>query len=121
MKSARTGKGLAPLFAVIALLGLMAAAVAFELHRNEKKERMKCLMNQRNIQQAYRGYSCCEGVLEGGRVDQEFIISKYLLEAPRCPSGGTYSWSAVVPPVGTLASPCSDPKHAPSPGTADDW
>ncbi|WP_265594027.1 hypothetical protein [Haloferula sp. BvORR071] len=120
MKSAPNAKRSKLLYAGLALLILTAAAgVPLALKWKEGNDRAACIMNQRNVQQAYRAYSCVNGTI-GEPVDKSEIIGKYLNE-PHCPSGGTYLWCSKMPPLGTLAAPCSDPKHALPPEVIKDW
>lgn len=120
MEPTRRSKRFKALYVVLGLLALTAAAgVPLGLKYKEESDRAGCIMNQRNVQQAYRAYSCVNGTI-GEPVDKAEIIGKYLSE-PHCPSGGTYLWSSKMPPVGTLVAPCSDPKHALAPEVYKDW
>jgi hypothetical protein len=121
MKPTPSTRRFKPLYVVLGLLALsVAAGVPLGLKYKEASDRAGCIMNQRNIQQAIRGYSCTRGGLIGDPLDKSVIIPEFLSE-PHCPSGGTYIWSPTMPAVGTLAAHCSNPKHALSAQETENW
>jgi hypothetical protein len=77
--------------------------------------RSECILNVRNIQQSVRGYQGMNGQSVGNRIDWNEIIGpgKNFEYKPKCPAGGTYTFSEVHPPVGELACKCSHPDHEP--------
>lgn len=104
---------------LIVVLLLVAGVAGFMLYWS-RSNRDACLMNVRNVQQAARSHQGVNGLWIGSPLRRSDLIPAYL-GAPSCPSGGTYTWSTVHPPVGMLVIRCSHPGHQPDPAEVADW
>ncbi len=73
-------------------------------------------MNQRNLQAAVRHQQEELHLKPGDPLDWNKIIGPGLLleKKPVCPVQGEYTYSPVVPEIGTLVAPCRDPEHRPT-------
>ncbi len=79
-------------------------------------DRAACIITQRNLQQEVRAYQNEIGLAPGDPLDIEEAIASRA-SALSCPAGGSYEFSATVPPTGGLVVKCShadDLNHAPA-------
>lgn len=104
---------------LIAALLVLAGIGGFLVHWR-LSNRNGCLMNLRNVQQAARSHQGVNGLWLGAPLKPSDLIPAYLAP-PRCPAGGTYTWSPVHPPIGTTVIRCSHPGHQPDPATVAGW
>jgi hypothetical protein len=122
-----TGFGLALAGTILGYVGLAVIILLFAMSflfigaRAWKKgsDKAGCIMNTRNVQQAVRGHQSMTSLKVGDPIDWNVIFGPdgYLKE-PICPLGGTYTFVATIPPVGTLVGQCSHADHVP-PNHAD--
>lgn len=84
-------------------------------------DRAACIIQTRNIQQAIRSHQGMENLQVGAPINWSEIIGpgKFIEQQPVCPTGGTYTFTETVPPLGTLAGQCSHADHVPA--DHDDW
>ena len=111
-----------PLRWLTAIVVIICLAVAV-LWRKQRSDRAACQMNTRNVQQAVRSHAGMNNLPIGRPLDKNAIVGpgKFIQDEPRCPGGGTYSWSTVQPGIGTLVIECSHPNHQLDPALIKDW
>ncbi len=124
-----TGFGLALAGTILGYVGLAVIILLFAISflfigaRAWKKgsDRAACIMQTRNMQQAVRGHESMNSMTVGDPIDWNAIFGPggYLPSEPVCPSGGTYTFTHTIPPVGTLVGQCSHPDHVPT--NHSDW
>ena len=123
-RGSRVRPGMTILETTLVLLVLLSlVSVLFVSTRRWKKgsERTLCVLSQRQVQQAVRGFSNMHGKREGEEVPGlAFLLfgeGKYIEKVPLCPSGGIYSFMGEeVPMRGDLYMKCSlaeDEAHLP--------
>ncbi len=115
----------------IAFWIIMAALASFAVYAlllgtsksSRGSPRAGCILSQRNLQQAVRVHADMEGLKPGDPLDWSKIIGPglFLESKPACPVHGepAYTYSPVIPEIGTLAAPCQDPEHRPA--DTKDW
>ena len=86
---------------------------------NSDRNKASCLLITRNAQTAVRS----NGLNPGDALDRSALIGpgKFFEFEPRCPAGGTYTWSINQPSMGDLAIRCSHRKHQLDPALIADW
>ncbi len=86
-------------------------------------DRAACHLNTRNVQQAARSFHGMNGLDFGDRLEKTDLAGpgNFIESEPRCPAGGTYTWSPVHPAVGSLVIRCSHRKHQLDPALIKDW
>lgn len=112
-------RSLAPAWVALALL----CAVLGGFKWKSGSDRAACILQMRNVQQAYRSYCGINGLNPGDSFDRLGLIGpgKLIESVPVCPAGGTYTWSEIHPLVGDLAIRCSHRKHQLDPALIKDW
>jgi type II secretory pathway pseudopilin PulG len=91
---------------ILVLLALIAVLFVGAKAYKDGADKSACIMNQRNVQQAYRSYVN----LNSGAVPTEatlFGAGLFFATKPVCPKSGVYTLAAAIPAEGTLAFPCS--------------
>lgn len=105
------------------MLLLFAMSILFVGARAWKRgsDRAACILQTRNMQQAVRGHANMKALSVGDTINWNEIFGPggYLPAEPVCPTGGTYTFSDTVPPIGTLVGQCSHPDHVPT--NHSDW
>jgi hypothetical protein len=76
-------------------------------------DRATCILNQRNVQKAVRGYQAANNLKSGDHLDLEVALKAYNLTMPKCPTGCKYTISETIPAVGDLVIEC-DQEGSPS-------
>ena len=106
---------------VVVVTILLVISFLFVGARAWKKgaDRAGCILNQRNVQQAVRGYQASHGLKPGDPIPWDEIVGpgKLLEKEPACPALGEYHFSDRIPPTGTPVMECSKAateQHAPS-------
>jgi prepilin-type N-terminal cleavage/methylation domain-containing protein len=126
-KALKSGMTLIELTVVILVL-LSLISILFVGARAWKRgsDRAGCIMNIRNVQQGMRSYQNMNGHQPGdaptGFAGEIVGTGKFVETSPTCPGGGTYSFTAALPAVGTLYATCSlsgTDNHVPT--TYTDW
>ncbi len=86
-------------------------------------DRAECILHTRNVQQAARSFQGMNSLDVGDRLEKADLVGpgNFIESEPRCPAGGTYTWSPVHPAVGTLVIRCSHRKHQLDPALIKDW
>jgi hypothetical protein len=105
----------------VALALLCAALGGFKWKSGS--DRVACILNTRNFQQAARSFHGINGLDFGDRLEKADLVGpgNFIEAEPVCPAGGTYTWSPVHPPVGTLVIRCSHRKHQLDPALIKTW
>jgi type II secretory pathway pseudopilin PulG len=84
-----------------------------------------CLVNQASIQKAVRGEQNTNLLADGAALPHaNLTIDGYFGTLPVCPSGGTYTYTDVVPLPGVEYAPCTDAAtlgHAPTAANLANW
>lgn len=79
------------------------------------RDRLECVMNIRNIQQAVRGHANMHDLEIGDPLSDSEIHSEEgatgYLKTPQCPAGGKYTFKKTVPKIGILYCSCSHAKE----------
>ncbi len=87
------------------------------------RNRVACVANIRNVQQAMRSHQNMNGFFAGDagyRKADLFGPKSFIESQPSCPSGGRYDWAdGTFPRVGDLALRCSHAGHVPI--SHEDW
>lgn len=122
----RSGMTLIEISLVIALLlGLIAVVFLGIGSYRQGADKAKCKMQLAAVQKAVRAGANFQSLDIGGAlVDTDVFGAGLMMNAePVCPSGGTYTWLAVVPAIGTPYGTCgytaTGVTHAL--GTTADW
>ena len=112
-------RSLAPAWVALALL----IAVLGGFKWKSGSDRAACILTTRNVQQAARSFRGINGLNFGDRLEKADLVGpgNFIESEPLCPAGGTYIWSPVHPPVGTLVIRCSHRKHQLDPALIKDW
>jgi hypothetical protein len=78
------------------------------IEREFVQQRNQCILNQRNLQQAVRGYQNINGLSVGAPLDLVALTQsgQYLAKMPECACGVPYTLSRTIPPIGKLAATC---------------
>ena len=112
-----TGKALAHLS--LSFLLVSTAYWMFEMWYTNKLNREACLHNIQNAQSVVRSYQGVNSLSLGDAYDVEAMLKEFYsdpfmqqVHPPKCPRGGTYTWSETIPAVGLPALRCSYPGHA---------
>lgn len=95
-------------------------------------DRSACILNIRHMQLAVRGYANSQSLNPGddtsARVPSVVLqnelvgVGKYVVNAPRCPAGGTYTMGGnTIPAIGTLYMSCSLGGNGHVPEEYDSW
>lgn len=126
------GRGLAIAGLILGYLQIVILAILFVISflfvgaRAWKKgsDRAGCIMNQRNVQQAMRGYQALHGLKPGDPIPWAEIVGpgKLLEKEPTCPALGEYEFLERIPAPGTAVIECSKAntdQHAP--GDRSGW
>jgi hypothetical protein len=94
---------------IAVLLGLISVLFIGVGAYREGSNRAGCILNLSNVQKAVRSYQNLYELSVGGTLASTTIIGtgRMLETAPTCRSGGTYTYSATVPAVGTAYATCS--------------
>lgn len=73
------------------------------------KQRSECIVNQRNLQAAVRGYQNMKGLNVGDPIafDELIGVGKLLSTMPACSSGKPYTLLKTIPPLGKLIATCN--------------
>ncbi|MGC4015421.1 MAG: DUF4190 domain-containing protein [Luteolibacter sp.] len=92
-------------------LGILAIPVLFIGARAWKKgsDRAYCIMYHRSVQQAVRQYESDNHLKPGDPIDWSKVMldpSAAATGRKGCPTGGTYTLSSTIPPVGELVVKC---------------
>ncbi len=76
----------------------------------------RCLIQQRNVQQAVRSYQGLNGFMNGSPIHWEDLHKADFVsqKPPHCPYGDPYIFEKNVPPNGVLYMRCRNPKHKPN-------
>lgn len=112
---------------VVILMMIVVIAVVFMGARTWKRnsDRTACINNIRNVQHVVRAYQNLHGLPAQApiSIQNELIGPKLdLINEPYCPGYGNYSYSSMIPPVGSLAITCSlSSKDAHHPVTQQGW
>jgi hypothetical protein len=90
--------------ALITCIGLGAGGF---LHL--KRNRLNCILNQRNLQLAVRGHQGMCNLGEGAPLDSRAIVGPkgFLKTTPECRNTGPYTLRTTIPKIGVLVAPCS--------------
>lgn len=106
----RSGMTLIEISLVIALLlGLIAVVFLGVGSYRQGADKAKCKMQLAAVQKAVRSAANMQNLITGtgAMLSTDVFGPGLLLETePECPSGGTYTWLAIVPAVGTPYSNC---------------
>jgi type II secretory pathway pseudopilin PulG len=99
------------------LLGLIAVVFLGLGSYREGANQATCKMQLAAVQKAVRSYANMQGMQIGAGLTSAvaFTTGGAMENAPTCPSGGTYTWLAVVPAIGTPYGDCNyagPPAHA---------
>ena len=94
---------------IAVLLGLISVLFIGVSAYREGSNRAKCILNISNVQKAVRSYQNLYELSPGGALASTAIIGtgRMLETAPSCGSGGSYTYGAAVPAVGTAYASCS--------------
>lgn len=94
---------------IAVLLGLISVLFIGVGAYREGSNRAGCILNISNVQKAVRSYQNLYELSVGGTLASTTIIGtgRMLETSPTCRSGGTYTYSATVPAVGTAYATCS--------------
>ena len=94
---------------ILVLLSLIAILFVGANAWKKGSDRAACIMNIRNIQQAVRGHQNMANKTTSDDITKADIVGSggYLETDPTCPSGGTYTWVAKYPAVGTPVASCA--------------
>ena len=94
---------------IAVLLGLISVLFIGVSAYKEGSNRSKCILNISNVQKAVRSYQNLYEKAVTDPIAKTTIAGpgKLLETEPTCPSGGTYTWSATIPAVGTAHLTCS--------------
>jgi len=111
------GRGLAIAGLILGYLQIVVLAILFVISflfvgaRAWKKgsDRAGCILNQRNVQQAVRGYQSLHGLKPGDPIPWAEIVGpgKLLEKEPTCPAAGEYEFSERILPPETPVMTCS--------------
>lgn len=106
----RSGMTLIEISLVIALLLGLIAVVFLGIGSYRKgADKAKCKMQLAAVQKAVRSQSNMQNLNIGTALvadDTVFGAGKFMENKPECPSGGEYTWAAVVPASGTPYGNC---------------
>jgi len=114
-------KKYATLLGLIALLILISCGVAFFVKFKRKSERDGCIVNLRSATNYVRSYQGMQSVNNGDKLDPIKVLEYCGSEPFKCPSGGVYTWSPVMPEYGILPMRCSCPDHQPDVKRDGSW
>ena len=94
---------------IAVLLGLISVLFIGVGAYREGSNRAGCILNISNVQKAVRSYQNLYELSSGGTLASSTIIGtgKMLETSPTCRSGGTYTYGATVPAIGTAYTTCS--------------
>jgi type II secretory pathway pseudopilin PulG len=94
---------------IAVLLGLISVLFIGVSAYREGSNRAKCILNISNVQKAVRSYQNLYELSPGDTLASTTIIGtgRMLETAPACGSGGTYTYGAAVPAVGSAYASCS--------------
>jgi type II secretory pathway pseudopilin PulG len=112
---------------VVILIMIVVITVVFMGARTWKKDadRTACISNIRNVQHVVRAFQNSHGLPDRApiNIQHELIGPKLdMINEPNCPAYGNYSYSGMIPPVGSLAITCSlSSKEAHHPTTHQGW
>lgn len=102
------------LFSIILILFVGARAW------KKGSDKAGCIINIRNVQQAVRSHQGMTSLNVGDPIDWKVIFGPSgFLSEPTCPLGGTYTYTNIIPPDGTLVVTCSHADHVPA--SHADW
>lgn len=98
------------------LLGLIAVVFIGLGSYREGSNRAQCRMQLAAVQKAVRSYANMNNLVIGvGAVTQAMLSNGVIMSVePVCPSGGAYTWGAVVPAVGVPYGDCNYPGNVPA-------
>ena len=106
----RSGMTLIEISLVIALLlGLIAVVFLGVGSYRQGADKAKCKMQLASVQKAVRSAANMQNLITGtgAMLEADVFGAGLLLETePVCPSGGAYTWLAIVPAVGTPYGNC---------------
>lgn len=90
------------------LLGLIAVVFMGLGSYRQGADKAKCKMQLSAVQKAVRSGANMQNMAIGAALVNADVFGAGLLmeNAPVCPSGGTYTWQAVVPAIGTPYGNC---------------
>jgi type II secretory pathway pseudopilin PulG len=108
---------------VAVLLILIAVLFVGVASYSEGSNRAKCILNISELQKAARAYqNVYELVLEDPLPSTSLIgTNRFIETSPICQSGGTYSFTGSVPPIGTAYMSCSMGPTGHVPKTTTGW
>jgi len=120
-----TGRGVALAGTILGYVGLVSYVLMLPIlfigarAWKQGSDRAACIISQRNIQQAVRSYQSTHDLAPGAPLDMKAVISSLPMQTftMTCPAGGTYEFSATIPPTGVLLATCphtDDLGHAPA-------
>lgn len=108
--SEMSGMTLIEISLVIALmLGLISVVFLGIGSYRKGSDKARCKMQLASVQKAVRAQSNFLGLSIGAAFasTDAFGAGKALENAPVCPTGGTYTWLAVIPPINTPYGNCN--------------